>query len=378
MGGLWPLVPASFEKLFLQPRKRPGLESRDKTLVITLLTSVPQKSAPNKSARPLATGQLIDAHGCVFPSTGTAMSGSRLERAYQFRFDQFPRNEAQLQFVVTSASGTQAVHLTVQNPLGNQPIKRVPADKLPVSRTVGDLTFTLERTEGIFGNGRWFYLTRNGRLVDDWGSVDFEFEDAQGNLGTPHYCHESTCRVRALAWSNGNARSANSNIFLRFETNLPPEGSILELSRTCIASGVHLQLLALAAPGVYSISNNLAVDSARLSPMASQGYTFTGYNNVNGRRVPTGKAIWTRYRLLFKDFLLPSGQKLLFRTKNEQGRIGILSGPKEGETVGMWKCFDLEVPPDSQRVVIEGIIPESRFVNFYIEAAALTNSAGLP
>jgi hypothetical protein len=377
---LSPLVPAPFDKFFARSRKHTGLESTDKTLVITLVTSVPQKSGPDKAALHFATlrNQLMDAHGCVFPSTGVAMTGSRFERVYQFPFDQFPRNEPQLHFFVSSPSETQAVHLTVRNPLGSQTVERFPADKLPVSRTVGDLTFTLENTAAIFGNRRWFQLTRNGRLVDDWGSVDFEIEDSHGNPGKPRYCFESTCRVRALAWSNGNSPPARSNMFLRFEANLPPEGSILKLSIPCIVSGIELQLVALAAPGVYSISNNTVVDSARLSPMAVQGYTFTGYHNVNGRRVPCGKAIWTRYRLLFKDSFLPSNQKLIFRTKDERGRIGMLYGPKEGENIGSWRCFDLETHPDSQKVVIEGIIPECRVATFYIETAALTNSGSSP
>jgi hypothetical protein len=375
---LRPLFPTSVLRLVSRPRKEVGVQSSQEILVITLLTSSPERRSHPRGILNLRglQAQLVDEHGCVFAVSGTSTFDNGIERACQFQFPDFPRRAAKLNVLVTSSgSPTETIQFKVANPLGPKPAPRWQADALPASRTVGDLTFTLESAKAISGDGRWFQLTRNGRFVDDWTGVDFQIEDSHGNLGRPRCLCEPACRVRALAWPNGNARFENSNVFLILETKLPPGGSIAELRTNCVVNGLKLKLVALAAPGVYSISNKMVVASAPLPPDASQGYTFTGFKRAGGLYIETGLATWTRYRFLFKPFSLPPKQKLLFRTRNERGQVGMLSGPKEGESLNVWKCFDLEVAPNSHTVLIEGILAEPRVAEFYIASAAFTNSA---
>ena len=390
-GRLISMLPDKVRNLFARPRKDSTFSSPEETLVITLhTTAANQFKAPKNFKSPVLFGypsssvksELIDEHGCVFRGNYSWTYANNIERACQFQFRQFPRRGTNLHFVVSGVSG-EALLFNVPNPCASQAFHRWVPDGLPVSRNVGDLTFTLESIRAI--TDQWdrqrslklfptIHLTRSGRLVEDWDLDETEMQDAQGNLGRSWCVYEPIYRILATAWPSGNAVFSPSNIFFAQEIKLPALGSFLEIRTNCQIAGLQVKLLGLAAPGTYFISNKVIVGSMPVDPARKDSWHT---RNVKGQLSETAQLTWRDFRLLFKRFSMPSQCKLIFRTRNERGQLSMLATAKAGEDSILWKSFQISVPPDSQKVFLEGIVADARSTEFYVQSPLGTNSTSL-
>jgi len=315
------------------------------------------------------------------------MQGGELERSCHFFFSAFPRRAERLQLdLVFPGTSTQSVHLTVANPARSLRLTNWLLDRLPASREVDNLTFTLKDLQMITNGIEWLRLrpsiafTRHGGFADDWSNVETEIEDFQGNVGGEYrqYCfRQPAYRIRAIAWPSGKAAFLQSNVSATFEFGLPPAGQMKNFETNFYFRDLELQLLGLSFPGIFYLSNNMIVGSTPL-PVQTDERRYSpnsfGGKFINGRFIQTATLTWPTPRLLFKPFPVHKQRRFAFRARNQNGQT-TSSRCQSGEEGPAGTFFDLNLPPDSTTIALEMILVEPRIAEFFVASPAVANAA---
>lgn len=311
--------------------------------------------------------ELIDEHGCAFPSTGAAFAASDRFATPCFAFASFPRR--QKEFLLRAFHGDQPLfEFTVTNPV-RPAFSNWVAQPLPVTRKLEDLEVVLEElrlpSPSNTGSGppaASLKLLEQGRPSTNWALNTLSWSDSTGNQG-PHLCpHEPVWKIDASLLREVGARFDNSEIWKIPALAAPAPGKVLPLSASFHRGTI--KPLFLCGPGSFKFSNEVCLAASPWAEGMLPRGSFTGGKDQVlaefSRNTPT---------LILKQTVLPTSSeyKLTIRAVDPSGIVHPLTETTRTDQFVFYQF--LEPVPSTSTFDLQIILQRSRHLEFFVRPA---------
>jgi hypothetical protein len=283
-----------------------------------------------------------------------------------FRFEAFPRREKSFHVRIyqrnNSISGfpESLGEFVIANPAPPPPKSDWVAEPLPVTRTIGDVSFALTRV-AIKDHAvqRWgwvrdfqpqtvdakFAVTEDGKPSSNWLPLTTELFDSDGNFASEMNQTERFLCPRVPVWKYRvqffgaeKSRAASNAVWVLRGLDVPGDGKFFLLNKTNELQGVPILIGTLAGPGKFTYSNGVAVsaeppiDNPEETSLGRDQFRRNTANAFNwprswrggrfafGGAQPSYKVDARDVHLAFEIGELSDDQRFTARVVDEQGR----------------------------------------------------------
>ena len=360
---------------------------------------------------PFFSAELVDEDGYIFPATQTGGDNFRTTGAAfatglpgsdigWLTFEAYPRSEKRLRLRVVNQSPLRAADFVLANPTPSMPPLNWKAEKLPLAKADGDVTFTLASVaiKTNFLPGRTniartpnlrpleiapvFEVSEHGKPSQEWDAVDLELWDSSGNFAAKQYGHANSLFLspKEAAWKlvvrfcgSEHSPSATNTAVTLPPVVVPGAGQFLSLNTNLLyLPGISITVYAVAGPGLVTYTLDVApVESSVTNNTTNEGW-YPG-NGVYHIQSP-------HPQLAVKLDALQDNQWMTVRAVDDQGRETYARDiPQSGAVAGSWapnsryftgdyssyvRFLALDLAPDAKTVSLTFCLHTPRVVEF--------------
>jgi hypothetical protein len=260
-----------------------------------------------------------------------------------FRFEAFPRHESKFRLRVFADDTNQVAEFMVANPAPPPVAARWVAQPLPITNSMGDVSFSLTQlnvktnatSHKYLGNHGIpvhlvpkYQTTEGGQPSTNWQALENELYDSSGNFASGMYGDLSCLSPREAAWklrvkffASESSHAASNTTWTLPGLTVPEHGKFVLLQTARDLQGVPIKAIAFAGAGDFIYSNNIPTPiPAADVPQGESSLNTSWNNNGSGASSEIHTVHGLIPHLLLEVGHLSDDQRITIRATDERGR----------------------------------------------------------
>lgn len=309
--------------------------------------------------------EAVDEHGCVFRSGGWGTTGSGDFVAICLNVANHPRRQKEFKVRLLDQNEKAVAEFAVENP-GWKATPEWTPDRLPCTKTNGDLTATLIRVSAPAKPE--IEIRQNGKPAGDWMVKEVEWEDAGGNESAKLCRYEPAWKARAALFRKPESEFGAEEVWTLKNLKVLGSGETTPLGLSGQAGGMTLQVIAAGGPGRYETSNGVFVSNTPWKEGMTEGMSTSSGPSANGQEYVTVQRFGSAsFFVLLKASGWAAHRRLFLRVRDDQGRVTTSDQFNGGNDSYVYR---FQVAPDAKVIDVDFIVQTGRQFDFLVKPPA--------